>query len=125
MNIKCLLYARYTTSIPINVIVNDLTNRALSAEIDRVIRLSCRFPIKLRGWNRDRGRKINLERAMEYGMSRMMMIVMFHMRFAPARIIWKKMLINLLRSCRRKLGKLIIVSIKLRKILSIILKIKL
>ena len=37
MNLKCLLYARYTSSIPINSIVKDTSSKDLKADLDRVV----------------------------------------------------------------------------------------
>lgn len=36
MNIKCLVYARYSTSIPIYTYNKETSNKALSADVDKV-----------------------------------------------------------------------------------------
>ena len=46
MNLKCLLYARYSSSIPINIITKDTSNKELKADLDRVPFALSRCPPK-------------------------------------------------------------------------------
>lgn len=48
MNLKCLLYARYSSSIPINIITKDTSNKELKADLDRVSFPLLRCPPKSR-----------------------------------------------------------------------------
>lgn len=71
MNLKCLLYARYSSSIPINIITKDTSNKELKADLDRVLLALPRCPPKSRHSSPNQANAINWEPHMEYGSSLM------------------------------------------------------
>lgn len=63
MNIKCLHYARYSTSIPINTIILDSSNKALQTDVEKVITLTMQIAFKIKALKSKVGERDKLRTA--------------------------------------------------------------
>jgi hypothetical protein len=101
MNLKCLLYARYTSSIPINVIIKDTSCKELKGDLDRVYVFLWRCLRRSKPSNPKPAREINSERNMEFG-SLCMMIMISAMPFAQLIHILRDMRLDWFKNCSKK-----------------------
>lgn len=101
MNIKGLIYARYSTSVKINSIVKEASNKSLAADIDKVTCLSFSFPKKQKPSKPKPTSAINSKRRMVYGMS-LTMTMTLSMLSAPVRNTLNVTPMVFCKNCSRK-----------------------
>ena len=120
MSLKCLLYARYSSSIPINTIIKD-SSKELKADLDRVLFLKLRCHPRLKPWKVKLVKDKNWELPMEFGLL-LMMTMIYVMLFVLSSRIPKGMHLVLLKNCRKRFHRYRMLSTKLKITSSRILK---
>ena len=120
MSLKCLLYARYSSSIPINTIIKD-SSKELKSDLDRVLVVQLRCLPRLRPWKVKLVKEKNCELLMEFGLL-LMMPMIFVMPFVLSNRILRGMHLVLLKNCRKRYHRYRMLSTKLKITSSPILK---
>ena len=121
MNIKALVYARYSTSIKIHSIIKEDSNRSINSDIEKVSLCRLSSPWKSKLWGQGLIKEINSRLSMGFGLL-LTMKMTYLMLSAPARNTLKGMPLECCKNWRKKLVRSTMWSIKLRKISKLTLR---
>ena len=115
MNIKALVYARYSTSIKIHSIIKEDSNRSINSDIEKVSLCWFSSQWKSKLWGQGLIKEINSRLSMGFGL--LLTIKMTYLMLsAPVRSIPKGMPLECFKNWKIKLVRSTMWSIRLRKI---------